>query len=558
MRPSRSPARPTDAPPSLSRRRRRRSRTLSCAVTAVAVSAVAGPEWVRAEVPIRAERVASGLSSPIFVASPPGDNSRLFIAEQGANGTAHIKILDLNTRTVSPTPFLTVSGLVTGGEQGLLGMAFHPDYATNGQVFVHTTSPALSGGNANSIHVRRYTRSATDPNRADPASAQTVIRFNHPQSNHNGGWIGFGPRDGYLYVAVGDGGNGDDVGTGHTPDIGNAQDTTNNLLGKMLRLDVNGDDFNTDANRNYRIPRGGAGQPPANPFANTDGDDEIWAYGLRNPFRASHDRRTGDLYIGDVGQGAREEIDFQRGDSAGGENYGWRLREGTIATPGGVGGPRPPGNVDPIYDYGRDRGRTVTGGYVYRGDENTALNGTYFFADFFDDANGNAPIRALKYDGTAVTRFTDYAGRIAADVGSIHSIAAFGEDNAGNLYVVDIGGEVFRLLPAIDGDANFDDVVNLADFGVLREHFNETGAAVDWEDADFNLDGSVNLADFGILRASFGDSRTGPGAAGVSAADWAALDAFAAQVPEPSAAAAALLGAGGALLARRRRQWPNR
>src|SRR5690606_38231904 len=170
-----------------------------------------------------------------------------------------------------------------------------------------------------------------------------ILSFNQPQPNHNGGWIDFGPNDGYLYIATGDGGGGNDNGTGHTAGTGNAQDTTDNLLGKMLRIDGHGDDFPPDNPRNYAIPED-------NPFVGVNGDDEIWSYGLRNPFRSSFDRANGDLWIGDVGQTRREEINYQPADSSGGENYGWRLREGIIPTPGGVGGSRPEGNVEPIYD----------------------------------------------------------------------------------------------------------------------------------------------------------------------------------------------------------------
>jgi hypothetical protein len=287
---------------------------------------------------------------------------------------------------------------------------------------------------------------------ADAGSAAPVLSIAQPQPNHNGGWIAFGP-DGYLYVASGDGGGGDDNDTGHTAGTGNAQDITNNLLGKLLRLDVDGDDFPADATRNYAIPAD-------NPFAGVVGDDEIWAYGLRNPWRASFDRATGDLYIGDVGQSNREEIDVQPAASAGGENYGWRLREGTIATPtGGVGGTPPPGAIDPIYDYlhgnGPFLGNSVTGGYVYRGPA-ASLQGHYFFADFIDSRlwslrwDGSDP---STFDGTNYTELADHTADpdFAPDQGSLVNISSFGEDAAGNLYLVSLGGDVFRItaLPAV-------------------------------------------------------------------------------------------------------------
>ncbi len=285
------------------------------------------------------ERVSTGLSNPMFVTHAPGDKNRLFVAER----SGAIKIVNLPSGTVEATPFLSIPSVDTAGEGGLLGMAFHPDYQTNGKFYVNVTID--NGGDTSlgvtspfSNHIREYTVTANS-NVASLASQREILRYVQPQSNHNGGWIGFSPVDRQLYIASGDGGGGDDTGGGHTAGTGNAQDTTNNLLGKMLRININGDDFPADANRNYAIPptnpfRAGVGNP-----ADDIGDDEIWAYGLRNPFRASFDRLTGDLWIGDVGQNVREEIDFQSAGSAGGANYGWRLREGRIQTPsGGVGG----------------------------------------------------------------------------------------------------------------------------------------------------------------------------------------------------------------------------
>jgi glucose/arabinose dehydrogenase len=383
------------------------------------------------------QRVATGLARPVFVTAPPGDLGRVFVVEQRSGSVGRIRILELDTLTVRATPFLSISPVATGNEEGLLGMAVHPDYASNRTFFVHYTN---SSGN---IVIARYQADAGDPNLADPGTATTVLAVAHPgQSNHNGGWLGFGP-DGYLYVALGDGGGSNDPGN-------NAQDITSNLLGKILRLDVDGDDFPVDPNRNYAIP-------PDNPFVGVTGDDEIWAYGLRNPFRASFDRATGDFYIGDVGQGAREEVDVQPAGSAGGENYGWRLREGTIPTPtGGVGGAKPPGAIDPIFEYTHDSqqeiwGVSVIGGYVYRG-AITELRGRYMFADFL-----TARIWSLRwdqsdpsgFDGTNYTDFVDHADdpRFIPDAGTLAQISSFGQDAARNLYVTTVTGEVFRLTP---------------------------------------------------------------------------------------------------------------
>ena len=370
------------------------------------------------------ERVAFGLSQPVYATAPLSDPTRLFIAEQGSSGSANIKILNLATNTINPTPFLTIPGLATGGEQGLLGLAFDPGYATNGKFYVNVTAPGGTFGQG-ITQIRQYTVSA-NPDLAAPAFT-TIFSLNQPQANHNGGWIGFSPRPGdtnNLYIATGDGGGANDTGTGHFEPGGNAQNTSI-LLGKMLRLQID--------------PLAGTAIPaPGNPFNNA-----VFAYGLRNPFRASFDRDTGDMFIGDVGQGAREEIDRQLATNPnGGENYGWRLREGTIATPsGGVGGPPPPGNVEPILDYPRTVGTTVTGGYVYRGSLAPMLEGKYLFADF-----GSSRIFQTNPDGSGgrveITTQLDPPG-----AQQINNPSSFGEDAAGELYIVDYGGEIYRVIP---------------------------------------------------------------------------------------------------------------
>jgi glucose/arabinose dehydrogenase len=404
---------------------------------ASAVLVLLGCCWatpMRADI-VGLQRVASGLSNPIYVTHAPGDASRLFIVQRGGA----IRILNLSSGVLEATPFLMIPGVDTTGEGGLLGVAFHPDYQTNGKFYVNVTLD--NGVTVFSTHVREYTVSG-NPNVADAASARTILSFMQPQSNHNGGWLGFSPSNEFLYIATGDGGAGDDTGTGHTAGTGNAQDLTSNLLGKILRVDVNGDAFPADTNRNYAIP-------PSNPFVGVTGDDEILAYGLRNPFRAGFDRATGDLWIGDVGQGAREEIDFLSASSAGGENYGWRLREGMIATPGSVGGARPPGNVDPVYDYNRDAdafgGTVVTGGYVYRGPDPT-LQGKYFFLDsrgstntaddnywMFDPANPYGTVQNID-------------SLLTPNEGSPMYPVSFGEDEMGNLYIAYlVSGDVYRI-----------------------------------------------------------------------------------------------------------------
>lgn len=402
---------------------------------------------------LTATRVATGLNRPILATSPPGDDERLFIAEEH---TGRIQILDLTTNTLNSTPFLDLDGLSTGSEQGLLGLAFHPAYADNGLFYVNFTD---SSGRTN---VRSY-QVSDDPNVADASSAQTLMRFNQPEGNHNGGWLGFSPNDDYLYISSGDGGGANDR---HGVN-GNSQDITNNLLGKMLRIDVNGDDFPADSIRNYAIP-------DSNPFVGAEGDDEIWSYGLRNPWRASFDRQNGDLYIGDVGQGELEEIDYQPGTSLGGENYGWRLREGSIATPG-VGGALPPGAVDPIFEYTHDQngGFSVTGGYVYRGPLEE-LQGQYFFADYVTNN-----VWSIEHDGTTTTNVIDRNG-ITPDAGAVSSISAFGEDNQGNLYIVSLDGDVFRLEDVIE-------TIELVPAGSTWSYLDDgSDQGTDWIDPSFD------------------------------------------------------------------------
>ncbi len=474
-----------------------------------------GAEAVRGEV--GTVRIASGLDRPVFATAPPGDVSRLFIPEQH---TGKIKILDLADGTINAAPFLVIPGLAMGNEQGLLGLTFDPDYASNGLFYVNFT-PASGGTRIMSYQV------SGDPDIADAGSATTVLTYPQPQSNHNGGWLGFGP-DGYLYIGSGDGGRGYDSGTGHTAGTGNSQDITDNLLGKILRIDVGRDDFPGDSNRNYGIP-------PTNPFVGVTGDDEIWAYGLRNPWRASFDRATGDLYIGDVGQSAREEIDFQSADSEGGGNYGWRLREGTIETPHAVGGEAPAGAVDPIYDYahgsGPDEGWSVTGGYVYRGPV-VELRGLYIFADY-----GTNNIWSFRYDGATLTEFTHRRDQFVPDAGSISGISSFGEDEVGNLYIVDLDGEIFKIVgDLLPGDANGNGFVDDTDLAILLSNWEQGPLIVStWELGNFTEatlgDTDVNDSDLSVLLGNWTGPPPPAGAA----------------VPEPATLALLALGALGVL-----------
>lgn len=360
-------------------------------------------------VPLALEPVASGLNRPLFVTAAPGQPGRLYIVEQGG------KILIHENGAVLETPFFDFAPLIgnSGGERGLLGLAFHPEYATNGRFYVNYTDTA------GATTLALYCRYADDEYRADPATAMVMLTILQPFSNHNGGMLAFGP-DGYLYIASGDGGSGNDP-----QNNGQALDT---LLGKILRIDVDGD-------APYRIPAD-------NPLVGVAGAaPEIWAYGLRNPWRMSFDRETGDLWIADVGQNALEEINLQPAASAGGENYGWRNREGSQCRPGETNCELP-GAVDPIYDYAQDGSQSVTGGYVYRGSAIPALTGTYFFADFIAGT-----VCSLTRDDQGNVTVVNETENLNDNAITLGNVASFGEDENGELYIVDYGdGAVYRMV----------------------------------------------------------------------------------------------------------------
>jgi glucose/arabinose dehydrogenase len=404
---------------------------------------------------LAAVRVASGLTAPLFVTAPPGDYNRIFIVQQ----TGQVRILNLATGTLNSTAFLDIhASIVAGGEQGLLGLAFDPDYATNGKFYVNFTAP---GGayNHGVTHIAQFTVSA-DPDVADPTSVKTLLTFDQPQTNHNGGWIGFSARSGddhNLYIATGDGGNANDAdgGVGHHEPGGNAQ-WNQTLLGKMLRIHVD------PATGTYTIPSG-------NPFANAAPPvkQEIWLLGLRNPFRDSFDRLTNRMFIGDVGQDTREEVDVQQASNPdGGENYGWRDREGFVQNPAyATATPTPtpsPPRVDPIFDYPHPAppsglaGQTVIGGYVYRGKQIPALTGTYVFADYLGPEGPGNPndlgrIYTLNFDGTTASNPQDITTELfPTSTGDYNLVnpTSLGEDANGELYICDISaGSVYKIVP---------------------------------------------------------------------------------------------------------------
>jgi len=386
------------------------STTLDLAVTVTNV----GPDA------FHVTRVATGFASPLALAAVPDGSGRLFVVERAGR----IRILTPSTGAIAATPFLDVSAeTTTDGERGLLGLALAPDFAASGTFFVYMTN--LTG----QIEIRRYRTLAGNRDRADPATADAILTIDHPvNSNHYGGWIAFGP-DNLLYLGVGDGG-----GAGDVPN--NAQNL-NVLLGKILRIDPASDAFPADPARDYAIP-------PGNPFAAGGGRPEIWAFGLRNPFRDNFDPATGNLWIGDVGQDAREEIDLLRpGD--GGANLGWHIMEGTAL----FTGPATPGLTPPVAEYlhgsGPRQGNSVTGGLVYRGPIE-ALNSHYLFADFIDGNIWSVPIAQVS-PGTTLSsdRFVLHRADFTPNAGAITMPVCFGMDQAGNVYLVDLGGSIFRI-----------------------------------------------------------------------------------------------------------------
>ena len=352
-----------------------------------------------------AERIATGLSSPVELTAPPGDTARVFIVEK--TGTIRIR----KGGQLLARPFFTKSGLSSGSEQGLLGLAFHPQYASNGRFYVYYTDTP------GDIHVAEYLVSS-NPDSASATSREILFVQHQPNDNHNGGKIAFGPGD-FLYIGLGDGGGGGDPGL-------NGQNV-NALLGKILRINV-------DSGSPYAIP-------PNNPFVGQAGHrEEIWSYGLRNPWRFSFDGANGDMYIGDVGQDDWEEVDYEPA-ATGGRNYGWNRMEGKHCYP-------PSANCSslgitlPVVEYDHSGQCSVTGGYVYRGSLLPELQGTYFYGDYC-----SGMIRSFKILGGVVTDEKDWTNVLRTDAGgAMTNLTSFGLDAAGELYMLRLGGEVYKLV----------------------------------------------------------------------------------------------------------------
>jgi glucose/arabinose dehydrogenase len=373
-----------------------------CALAAAGCSDSGGPSGCDCEpgdTELAVELVADGLSNPLYLTTPAGD-SRLFVVEQ----VGRVRIVE-NGQLLG-TPFLDITDRVaSGGERGLLSIAFHPDYASNGYFYA---SYIDDGGDT---RIERYSVTG-DPNVADPGSVDSVRYVEQPFSNHNGGLIVFGP-DGMLYIGLGDGGSGGDPG-------GNGQNR-NTLLGALLRIDVDGGDP-------FAVPAD-------NPFVGDPGGrDEIWAYGLRNPWRFSFDREAGDLYIADVGQNRWEEVNVVPADS-GGANFGWNVMEGTHCFPSD---PCDSSDlVPPAVEYGHGEGCSVTGGYVYRGSAIPEIRGHYFYSDFCGGF-----LRSFRFSGGTASERREW------NVGDLGAVLSFGEDADGELYMLSGDGRLYKLVAA--------------------------------------------------------------------------------------------------------------
>jgi glucose/arabinose dehydrogenase len=445
--------------------------TLACSLLLVGAAATprAGAVGLKSQAVI-----TSGLSLPIHAAAPPGNTTHLYIAEEEV---VRLQRLDLTNN--SRITVLDLPNVVAGNQTGLNGFAFHPNFATNGKIYLN-----VSGNAAGDIRILEFTRSTTDPNVFDPTTEREILTVSNPSFSHNGGWLEFGPHDDMLYLAMGDGGN---VGPLTTRGI-LAQDL-NSLQGKILRVDVDSDDFPADPERNYAIPE-------TNPFADGGGAPEVFAWGLRHPFRNGFDSATGDLYIADVGSLHYEEINVLPGDSDGGQNYGWRPREGYFDNPT-YPDASPPGAIDPIHAYEIGAAAAIIGGPVYRGSAIPWLQGSYIFTDFEKQQTFT-----FRYDDEEVTNFVERTQELTSSLGPWGGIASIAQDGAGELYLIDyLKGDIHKIVAAAPddyGDFNQDLVVDAADYVVWRK-----GVGTTYVEADYNA-----------WRTNFGAHVDGIGGAG--------------------------------------------
>jgi len=440
---------------------------------------------VVAQAPIKAEIAASGLKQPVYVTHAPGDFGRIFILELHAGGTTgQVRVFDLESQTLLPEPYLAIP-VLSDGEAGLVGMAFHPNYAENGYVYVNYLAPG--GGEFGQTIVERYTVSEDDPNLADPDSANVIIRYDQPNAVHNAGWLDFNPTNGHLHIASGDGGSSI-----------NAQNT-DLLLGKIIRIDVDGDDFPLDDERDYAIPAD-------NPFAGGGGAPEIWSWGFRNPWRCSFDEATGDFYMGDVGGSLWEEVNYEPADFEGGANYGWVCAEGPLCNQTCCGCELE--DCDsyryPVHAFDHSVGNAMAGGYVYRGCAIPELEGRYFFA-----AIGSGRVFSLVMEDGQATDLQEHTDALTVPGIEQFSKVSFGQDAYGELYIAIFTGNILRIVrdgpPLNDCNANgVEDACDILD-GTLTDS-NGDGTPDECESdclADFNDDGETNVLDFIAYQEAF-------------------------------------------------------
>ena len=442
-----------------------------CATLAVAGGAAPVPAQEADSPAVGLRLVADGFTSPVALVEAPDRSGRRFVVDQ----VGVIRIVTAGGNLL-PEPFLDLRSRIVAlmpafDERGVLGLAFHPGYAANGRFFVYYSAPLRPGappGYDHTARVSEFRVSAANANRADPASERVVLEVDKPQFNHNGGTLLFGPRDGYLYMSIGDGGGADDVGLGHVDDWyaanagGNGQDIQQNLLGNILRIDV-------DRGAPYAVPAD-------NPFAGTpgcaDGCDEIWAYGFRNPYRISFDLGGArDLFVGDAGQELWEEVSI----AVKGGNFGWNVKEGTHCfstdnpdesppeCPDTVGASHPRAGdplIDPVIEYANHhqpggRGATVIGGHVYRGQALPQFSGRYVFGDWsreFEEPDGSVFVATPRKKGLWQMQQLRIATSPTGRVG--HYVLGFGQDLAGEMYVLTtdstgpsgVTGKVYRLV----------------------------------------------------------------------------------------------------------------
>ena len=438
--------------------------TLLLALAAGVVMAAEGPSPMGDPFTADVELVADGLSAPVFMTAPPDDSGRLFVVDQ----VGLIRIVEADG-TLLPEPFLDLRDRIVPlmesfDERGLLGLAFHPEYSSNGRFFVYYSAPPRIEGYNNTSHISEF-QVSTDPNVADADSEQILLQIDSPQFNHNAGTLLFGPDDGYLYISIGDGGGANDVGLGHVEDWydvnegGNGQDVEQNLLGNILRIDV-------DSGDPYGIPAD-------NPFVGRDGLDEIYAYGLRNPYRMSFDMGGSHILLAsDAGQELWEEVSV----ITKGGNYGWNVKEGTHCfstedphhslheCPDTVGPGHPDEGaplIDPVIEYANHHqeggiGAVVVGGYVYRGDEISQFRGRYIFGDWsshFAEPDGTVLLAQMRKKGLWQIHEVLFQSRPDGRLGEY--VLAFGQDPAGEVYILtseETGptgttGKIYRIVP---------------------------------------------------------------------------------------------------------------